>query len=165
LVVLVTQRGVGAELFGFQQVESIEAWLPIFLFAILFGLSMDYHVFLLSRIRERYDQVRNNTEAVVFGVRSTGRLITGAALIMVAVFGGFAAGDLVMFQEMGFGAGVAILLDATIVRSVLVPASMRLLGDWNWYLPSWLRWLPSLSMERTPGGTVAPAQTGVAGGD
>lgn len=147
LLVLVTQEGVGAGLFGFQQVESIEAWLPIFLFAVLFGLSMDYHVFLLSRIRERYDQTRDNTDAVVFGVRSTGRLITGAALIMVAVFAGFAAGDLVMFQEMGFGAGVAVLIDATIVRSILVPASMRLLGDWNWYLPSVLRWLPDMRVE------------------
>ena len=164
LLVLVTQKGVGAGLLGFQQVESIEAWLPIFLFAILFGLSMDYHVFLLSRIRERYDQTHDNTEAVVFGVRSTGRLITGAALIMVAVFAGFAAGDLVMFQEMGFGAGVAVLIDATIVRSILVPASMRLLGDWNWYLPNWLRWLPDvrvegraererLSLEGAPGGS------------
>jgi len=147
LLVLVTQEGVGAGLFGFQQVESIEAWLPIFLFAILFGLSMDYHVFLLSRIRERYDQTHDNTDAVVFGVRSTGRLITGAALIMVAVFGGFAAGDLVMFQEMGFGAGVAVLIDATIVRSILVPATMRLLGDWNWYLPPMLRWLPDVRVE------------------
>jgi len=147
LLVLVTQEGVGARLFGFQQVESIEAWLPIFLFAILFGLSMDYHVFLLSRIKERYDQTGDNSEAVRFGVRSTGRLITGAALIMVAVFAGFAAGDLVMFQEMGFGAGVAVLIDATIVRSILVPASMKLLGDWNWYLPSWLRWLPNLQVE------------------
>ena len=147
LLVLVTQEGVGAGLFGFQQVESVEAWLPIFLFAILFGLSMDYHVFLMSRIRERYDQTHDNTEAVVFGVRSTGRLITGAALIMVAVFGGFAAGDLVMFQEMGFGAGVAVLLDATIVRSILVPAAMRLLGDWNWYLPKVLRWLPDMRVE------------------
>jgi RND superfamily putative drug exporter len=155
LVVLVTQRGVGAELFGFQQVESIEAWLPIFLFAILFGLSMDYHVFLLSRIRERYDQVRNNTEAVVFGVRSTGRLITGAALIMVAVFGGFAAGDLVMFQQMGFGLAIAVLVDATIVRGVLLPATMRLLGDWNWYLPKSLNWLPRISIE-------APAHAAVA---
>jgi RND superfamily putative drug exporter len=147
LLVLVTQEGVGAGLFGFQQVESIEAWLPIFLFAILFGLSMDYHVFLLSRIRERYDQNHDNTEAVAFGIRSTGRLITGAALIMVAVFAGFAAGDLVMFQEMGFGAGVAVLLDATIVRSILVPSAMRLLGDWNWYLPSVLRWLPDVRVE------------------
>ncbi len=147
LLVLVTQKGVGAGLFGFQQVESIEAWLPIFLFAILFGLSMDYHVFLLSRIREHYDHSHDNTEAIVFGVRSTGRLITGAALIMVAVFGGFAAGDLVMFQQMGFGAGVAVLIDATIVRSILVPASMKLLGDWNWYLPRWLMWLPDVRVE------------------
>jgi RND superfamily putative drug exporter len=147
LLVLVTQEGVGAGLFGFQQVESIEAWLPIFLFAILFGLSMDYHVFLLSRIRERYDQTHDNTDAVVFGVRSTARLITGAALIMVAVFGGFASGRMVMFQEMGFGAAAAILIDATIVRSILVPASMKLLGDWNWYLPSWLQWLPDVRVE------------------
>ena len=147
LLVLVTQEGVGADIFGFQQVEAIEAWLPIFLFAILFGLSMDYHVFLLSRIKEHYDQTGDNTESVRFGLRSTGRLITGAALIMVAVFAGFASGDLVMFQEMGFGAGVAILLDATIVRSVLVPASMKLLGDWNWYLPSWLDWLPNVHIE------------------
>ncbi len=161
LLVLVTQEGVGAGLFGFQQVESIEAWLPIFLFAILFGLSMDYHVFLLSRIREHYDYTHDNTEAVVFGVRSTGRLITGAALIMVAVFGGFAAGNLVMFQEMGFGAGVAVLIDATIVRSILVPASMRLLGDWNWYLPGWLHWLPDVRVE-TP--AAAPAAQPMAGG-
>jgi RND superfamily putative drug exporter len=165
LLVLVTQQGVGAGLLGFQQVEKIEAWLPIFLFAILFGLSMDYHVFLLSRIRERYDQTKDNTEAVVFGVRSTGRLITGAALIMVAVFGGFAAGDLVMFQEMGFGAGVAVLIDATIVRSILVPASMRLLGDWNWYLPSWLQWLPKLNVEGSalqhpPAAAASPAGGG-----
>jgi RND superfamily putative drug exporter len=162
LLVLVTQEGVGAGLFGFQQVEAIEAWLPIFLFAILFGLSMDYHVFLLSRIRERYDQTHDNTDAVVFGVRSTGRLITGAALIMVAVFGGFAAGDLVMFQQMGFGAGVAVLIDATLVRSILVPASMRLLGDWNWYLPSALRWLPDVRVEA---GTTRPATAGALGGD
>jgi RND superfamily putative drug exporter len=147
LLVLVTQKGFATSLLGFQQVESIEAWLPIFLFAILFGLSMDYHVFLLSRIRERYDQTHDNSESIVFGVRSTGRLITGAALIMVAVFAGFAAGDLVMFQQMGFGAGVAVLIDATVVRSVLVPASMKLLGDWNWYLPHWLRWLPDIRVE------------------
>jgi RND superfamily putative drug exporter len=163
LLVLVTQEGVGAGLFGFQQVEKIEAWLPIFLFAILFGLSMDYHVFLLSRIKERYDMTKSNEESVVFGVRSTGRLITGAALIMVAVFGGFAAGDLVMFQEMGFGAGVAVLIDATIVRSILVPASMKLLGDWNWYLPKALQWIPNISIEGIPTAT-QPAAQPVAGG-
>ena len=138
---------MGNEVFGFQQAETIEAWLPIFLFAVLFGLSMDYHVFLLSRIRERFDQTGDNTESVAFGIRSTGRLITGAALIMVAVFWGFAAGDLVGLQQMGFGLGLAVLLDATIVRMVLVPASMRLLGSTNWYLPPVLRWLPDLRVE------------------
>ncbi len=147
LLVLVFQKGIGAELLGFQQVEAIEAWLPLFLFSVLFGLSMDYHVFLLSRIRERYDQTGDTRGAIAFGVASTGRIITGAALIMVAVFGGFAAGELVMFQQMGFGLGVAVLLDATIVRSVLVPATMRLLGDRNWYLPRKLEWLPDLRVE------------------
>jgi RND superfamily putative drug exporter len=147
LIVLVFQKGWLVGLFGFQQTETVEAWIPLFLFSVLFGLSMDYHVFLLSRIRERYDQTGDNTEAVRFGVGSTARIITGAALIMVAVFGGFAAGELVMFQQMGFGLGVAVLLDATIIRSVLVPATMRLLGRWNWYLPSRLEWLPGLRVE------------------
>ncbi len=147
LIVLVSQHGVGAELLGFRQVESVDAWIPLFMFAVLFGLSMDYHVFLLSRIRERFGQTRRNTESVAFGLRSTGALITGAAAIMIAVFGGFAAGDLVMFQQFGFGLAVAVFLDATLVRSVLVPASMRLLGAWNWYLPSFLRWLPEVRIE------------------
>jgi putative drug exporter of the RND superfamily len=147
LLVLVFQEGIGAGLFGFEQVETIEAWIPLFLFTVLFGLSMDYHVFLLSRIRERYDQTGDNTGSIAFGVATTARIITGAALIMVAVFGGFAAGQLVMFQQMGFGLGVAVLLDATIVRSVLVPATMRLLGDRNWYLPRRLEWLPDLRIE------------------
>ena len=161
LIVLVFQKGFLAGTLGFQQVEAIESWLPLFLFAILFGLSMDYHVFLLSRIRERYDQVGNNTEAVAFGVRSTGRLITGAALIMVAVFGGFAIGDLVMMQQMGFGLGVAVFLDATIIRSVLVPSSMKLLGKWNWYLPPVLNWLPRIGIE---GHTVPVLEPEAAGG-
>ena len=147
ILVLIFQKGWAKDAFGFQQAETIEAWLPIFLFAVLFGLSMDYHVFLLSRVRERFDQTRDNTESVAFGIRSTGRLITGAALIMVAVFWGFAAGDLVGLQQMGFGLGLAVLLDATIVRMVLVPASMRLLGSWNWYLPPVLWWLPDLRVE------------------
>jgi RND superfamily putative drug exporter len=150
LIVIVFQEGFLSSITGFQQVEAIESWLPLFLFAILFGLSMDYHVFLLSRIRERYDQIHDNAESVAFGVRSTGRLITGAALIMVAVFGGFAIGDLVMMQQMGFGLGVSVLIDATIIRSVLVPASMKLLGDWNWYLPPVLNWLPHLGIEGAP---------------
>jgi uncharacterized membrane protein YdfJ with MMPL/SSD domain len=154
LVVAFFQQGVGpawvkdvASFLGFGQVESIEAWLPLFLFSVLFGLSMDYHVFLLSRIKERWDQTADNTESVAYGLRSTGGLITGAAAIMVAVFTGFAAGRLVSFQQMGFGLAVAVLLDATIVRTVLVPASMRLLGRWNWYLPSWLEWIPNVSVE------------------
>ncbi len=158
LIVLVFQKGFLNEVFGFQQVESIEFWLPLFLFAILFGLSMDYHVFLLSRIRERFDQTGNNTEAVAFGVRSTGRLITGAALIMVAVFGGFAMGDLVMMQQMGFGLAVAVFLDATVIRSVLVPASMKLLGDRNWYLPPVLSWLPRLGVEEQESAPVPEGQ-------
>ena len=147
LIVLVSQKGVGAGLLGFQQVEVIEAWLPLFLFSVLFGLSMDYHVFLLSRIREHFDLTGDNTESVGYGLRTTAGIITGAALIMVAVFGGFAAGRMVAFQQMGFGLAVAVLIDATIVRSVLVPASMKLLGERNWYLPSWLQWLPDLGVE------------------
>lgn len=147
LIVLVFQEGIGASLFGFQQVPVIEAWIPIFLFSVLFGLSMDYHVFLLGRIRENYVITGDNSASVATGLRSTGRIITGAALIMVAVFGGFASGQLVMFQQMGFGLAVSVLLDATIVRSVLVPASMKLLGDWNWYLPRWLQWLPEVHVE------------------
>ncbi len=151
MLVLVFQHGVGAGLLGFQESPIIQAWIPLFLFAILFGLSMDYHVFLLSRIREAYDKGATNDDAVAFGVRSTAGLITGAALIMVAVFSGFAAGELVPLQQMGFGLAVAVLLDATIVRVVLVPASMKLLGDRNWYLPSFLDWLPDLRVEGGPG--------------
>jgi len=147
LLVLVFQYGVGAGLLGFQEVDTIEAWVPLFLFSVLFGLSMDYQVFLLSRIQESYRQTRDTTDAVTFGVASTARIITGAALIIVAVFSGFARGDLVMFQQMGFGVAVALLIDATIIRSVLLPSAMRLLGEANWYLPSWLEWLPRLDVE------------------
>ena len=147
LLVLVFQKGVGTDLLGFQHAEVIDVWIPLFLFAILFGLSMDYHVFLLSRIRERYDQTRDNAEAVAYGLRSTAGLITGAALIMVAVFGAFASGETIINQQVGFGLSVAILLDATLVRSVLVPATMEMLGARNWYLPSWLNWLPDLRVE------------------
>ena len=111
---------------------------------------MDYHVFLLSRIRERFDQTGDNRESVAFGVRSTAGIITGAAAIMVAVFSGFAMGDLVDLQQVGFGLALAVLLDATIIRSVLVPASMALLGDLNWYLPKWLEWLPDVRVEAGP---------------
>ena len=157
MVVLVFQKGVGSSLFGFQEVPVIESWIPLFLFAILFGLSMDYHVFLLSRIKERYDETHDNSGSVVYGLHSTASIITGAALIMVAVFGGFALGPLSMFQQMGFGLAVAVILDATIVRMVLVPASMELLGDKNWYFPGWLEWLPKISIEGSREDEVAPA--------
>ena len=146
-MVLVFQQGLGADLLGFKQTPVIEHWLPLFLFSILFGLSMDYHVFLLSRIKEHYDQTGDNKASVAFGLRSTAGIITGAALIMVGVFGGFAIGDMSMFQQMGFGLAAAVIIDATLVRSVLVPASMVLLGDKNWYFPSWLEWLPRLDVE------------------
>jgi uncharacterized membrane protein YdfJ with MMPL/SSD domain len=149
LLVLVFQEGVGNELLGFPQVDTIEAWVPLFLFAVLFGLSMDYHVFLLSRIRERFRQTCDNNDAIAHGVGSTARIITGAALIIIAVFSGFARGELVMFQQMGYGVAIALLLDATVVRLVLVPAAMELLGERNWYLPSWLRWLPDAHIEGT----------------
>jgi putative drug exporter of the RND superfamily len=144
LLVLVFQKGYGADLLGFQQTPMVEAWAPIFLFYVLFGLSMDCHVFLLSRIRVFYDRTGNNTESVANGLQATAKIITGAALIMVAVFPGFAAGRLATFQQMGFGLAVAVFLDATVIRSVLVPSSMALLGKHNWHFPAWLSWLPDL---------------------
>jgi RND superfamily putative drug exporter len=117
------------------------------LFALLFGLSMDYQVFLLSRIKERFDQTGDTREAVGYGVGRTAGIITGAAAIMVCVFGGMATGEMVVFQQMGFGLAVAILIDATVVRTIVVPATMELLGDRNWYLPRWLEWLPNVSIE------------------
>jgi RND superfamily putative drug exporter len=151
-VTLVFQKGVGIGFFNaigfqFKQADAIEAWLPLFLFSVLFGLSMDYHVFLLTRIREHYDKTHNNRESVAYGLRTTAGIITGAALIMVAVFTGFAAGRLGPLQQMGFGLAVAVFMDATIVRTLLVPAGMRLLGDLNWYLPTWLEWLPKVNVE------------------
>jgi RND superfamily putative drug exporter len=151
-ITLVFQKGVGIGIFNaigfnFHQSPAVEAWLPLFLFSVLFGLSMDYEVFLLSRIREEYDKTHDNTEAVAYGLRTTAGIITGAAIIMVCVFTAFASGRLGPLQQMGFGLAVAVFMDATIVRVLLVPASMRLLGDWNWYLPKWLDWLPQLHME------------------
>ena len=164
LLVLVTQEGHGAGLFGFQVVPTVEAWIPLFLFSVLFGLSMDYQVFLLSRIRERYDQRGDSREAVAYGITSTARLITGAALIMVAVFAGFAAGQLVMFQQMGFGLGVAILIDATLVRTVLMPAWMEMLGDRNWYMPKFLDWLPDFRVEPPSAPAPRTGRPGITGG-
>jgi RND superfamily putative drug exporter len=157
LLVLVFQHGVGADLLGFRQVDRIEAWVPLFLFSVLFGLSMDYQVFLLSRVRERYDQTRDTRDAVGWGVASTARIITGAALIIVAVFSGFARGELVMFQQMGFGVAASLLIDATIIRSIVLPSLLALLGDRSWYLPGWLEWIPHLEVEGHAAPEAAPA--------
>jgi RND superfamily putative drug exporter len=157
MLVLVFQKGIGHQLFGFQQTETIASWVPIFLFCILFGLSMDYHVFLLSRIQEHYDRTDKSREAVAVGLKATSRIITGAALIMVVVFATFASGNLVVLQQVGFGLAVAVLLDATLIRSVLVPASMALLGKISWYLPRALRrFLPRIRLEGRQGAPVRP---------
>jgi uncharacterized membrane protein YdfJ with MMPL/SSD domain len=146
IIVLVFQDGIGAGVLGFQAIDKFEAWVPIFLFCMLFGLSMDYNVFLLSRIREHFDQTGDNTESVAVGLSSTGSIITGAAFIMIAILGALAAGELVMFQQLGFGMAVAVFLDAAVVRCILVPSVMRLLGKRNWYLPKWLGWLPQVRL-------------------
>jgi RND superfamily putative drug exporter len=148
LLTLVFLYGDAASLFGFQHTHVIDAWVPLFLFSVLFGLSMDYQVFLMSRIKERYDQSGSTHAALTGGVASTARIITGAAVIIVVVFAGFAAGKLVMFQQMGFGVAVALLLDATIIRSVVLPSMLGLLDRHSWYLPRWLEWLPHVEVER-----------------
>jgi uncharacterized membrane protein YdfJ with MMPL/SSD domain len=148
LLTLVFLDGKGASLFGFQHTHVIDAWVPLFLFSVLFGLSMDYQVFLMSRIKERYDESGSTRDAVVGGVSSTARIITGAAVIIVVVFAGFAAGKLVMFEQMGFGVAVALLLDATVIRSVVLPSALALLDRRSWYLPRWLEWLPHVEVER-----------------
>ncbi|MDE0572511.1 MMPL family transporter [Demequina sp. B12] len=147
MLVAVFQFGWGASLFGFPQVDGIAPWIPLLLFAVLFGLSMDYHVFLLSRIKEKHDSGAHTRESVAYGLAHTGSLITGAALIMVAVFAGFALSDLAEFAQMGFGLAAAVIIDATVVRSILVPAVMTMLGKHNWYLPGWLQWLPHVTIE------------------
>jgi RND superfamily putative drug exporter len=159
LLVLVFQKGIGADLGLFEESPIIDAWIPLFMFSVLFGLSMDYHVFLISRIRERFDETGDNDDAVEYGLRSTAGLITGAALIMVAVFSGFASGKAISNQQVGFGLAAAVLIDATLIRSILVPASMKLLGEWNWYLPKWLEWLPDVRIEaeETAGAPEPPA--------
>ncbi len=152
LLTLVFLHGDGAAFLGFERVHAIDAWVPLFLFSVLFGLSMDYQVFLMSRIKERYDRSGDTREAVVGGVASTARIITGAALIIVAVFAGFARGQLAQFQEMGFGVAVALLLDATLIRSVVLPSVLVLLDERSWYLPSWLGWLPHVEVEEAAAG-------------
>ena len=158
LLTLVFIHGVGAGLLGFQHVASIDAWVPLFLFSILFGLSMDYQVFLMSRIKEQYDQTGSTRDAVASGIATTARIITGAALIVIVVFTGFARGDLVMFQQMGFGVAVALALDATLIRSVVLPSALSLLDKRSWYLPHWLDWLPHVEVEPPIVSTAASEQ-------
>jgi putative drug exporter of the RND superfamily len=148
VVVAVFQWGWGASLIGVGREAPVEAWAPVFIFAVVFGLSMDYEVFLLSRIREEYDRTGDNASAVADGLALTARVITAAALIMFFVFGSFVLGPEVALKLMGLGLAVAVLIDATVVRMVLVPATMELLGDWNWWLPKWLdRILPRVHVE------------------
>jgi RND superfamily putative drug exporter len=142
ILVLVFQHGWGKQILGFEATGGIDPFLPILLFVILFGLSMDYHVFILSRIREAYDRGMSTEESISFGIKSTAGVVTSAAIVMVGVFAIFATLQAMIFKQFGVGLAAAILIDATIVRAILLPASMKLLGDWNWYLPKWLEWLP-----------------------
>ena len=148
ILTLVFQDGHGESLLGFQSLGGITSWLPLFLFVILFGLSMDYHVFILSRIREAVDAGMSTDRAVAHGIKQTAGVVTSAAIVMVAVFGIFATLSSMEFKQMGVGLAAAILIDATIVRAVLLPATMKLLGDWNWYLPRKLSWLPQIAHEQ-----------------
>ena len=149
LLVAVFQWGWGENLLGFESTGAIIPGLPLFMFVVLFGLSMDYHVFILTRVREAYDRGLSNAEAVAHGIKSTAAVVTAAAFVMVAVFSIFLTLSSVSAKQFGFGLAAAILIDATIVRAVLLPATMKLFGDWNWYLPSWLQWLPRLEHERS----------------
>ena len=161
VLVLVFQHGYGKSLFGFSSTAGIDPVVPLLLFVILFGLSMDYHVLVLGRIRETFDRGAKMDEAISHGIKSTAGVVTSAAIVMVAVFAVFIALSMLMFKQFGVGLAAAILIDATIVRAILLPASMKLLGEWNWYLPTWLEWLPHLehggSAERVEAPpTVAP---------
>jgi uncharacterized membrane protein YdfJ with MMPL/SSD domain len=145
ILVAVFQHGWGASLLGVEPNGAIVSWLPLFLFVVLFGLSMDYHVFILSRVKELVDGGQRTDDAVAGAIKATAGTVTSAAIVMVAVFAIFATQRTVDIKQLGIGLAVAVLLDATIIRAVLLPATMALLGDWNWYLPRWLRWLPALS--------------------
>jgi uncharacterized membrane protein YdfJ with MMPL/SSD domain len=164
VLVAVFQYGWGESILNFQSNGGIASWLPIFMFVILFGLSMDYHVFILSRVRESYDRGLRTEDAVAHGIKTTAGVVTSAAVVMVGAFAIFATLPIIDMKEMGVGLAAAVLIDATIVRAVLLPATMKLLGDWNWYLPRWLEWLPRLEHEpepepeRAPEAVPAPAQ-------
>jgi len=164
---LIFQDGHGERVLGFQSIGGVVSWLPLFLFVILFGLSMDYHVFIVSRIREVYDRGWSTPDAVTHAIRSTAGVVTSAAVVMVAVFSIFATLSSVIFKQVGVALAIAVLLDATIVRAVLLPSVMKLLGDRNWYLPRWLEWVPQVRPEQPPSLPPAPAtpDVDVPGGD
>ena len=142
VLVWIFQEGHLQSVLGFKSNGAIVSWMPLFLFVVLFGLSMDYHVFILTRIREAFDRGRPTEDAVSHGIKSTAGVVTSAAVVMISVFAIFATLSLLIFKELGIGLAVAVLIDATIIRGVLLPAAMKLLGDWNWYLPKWLEWMP-----------------------
>ncbi|MHB9112769.1 MAG: MMPL family transporter [Thermoleophilia bacterium] len=147
VLVAVFQWGWGGSLLGLGTTGPVESFLPMMLFAILFGLSMDYEVFLLSRIKEEYDRTGDNNLAIVRGLSLTARVITAAAAIMITVFGSFVLGDQRIIKEFGFGLAVAVLIDASIVRLILVPSTMEILGKANWWFPRWLHWLPEIHVD------------------
>jgi uncharacterized membrane protein YdfJ with MMPL/SSD domain len=157
VLVIVFQHGFAQELLGFGTTDGIDPVVPLLLFVILFGLSMDYHVLILGRIREAYDQGASMDDAISYGIKRTAGVVTSAAIVMVGVFSIFAVLSMLMFKQFGVGLATAILIDATIVRAVLLPASMKLLGDWNWYLPSWLQWLPQRGETPEPAPDATPA--------
>jgi putative drug exporter of the RND superfamily len=150
VLVALFQWGWGENLLDFHSNGGITPWLPMFLFVILFGLSMDYHVFILSRVREAYDRGMSNEDAVAYGIKSTAGVVTSAATVMVGTFLVFAILPVIDMKEMGVGLAAAVLIDATLIRAVLLPATMKLLGERNWYLPTWLGWLPRLEHEVAP---------------
>jgi len=154
VLVLVFQHGIGKGILDFSYTGGVTAFIPMFLFVILFGLSMDYHVFILSRVRESYDEGRSTEDAIAHGVKVTAGVVTSAALVMVCVFAVFGTLQILFLKQFGVGLAAAILIDATIIRAILLPASMKLLGEWNWYLPKWLEWIPHLEHE----GKVEPVE-------
>jgi uncharacterized membrane protein YdfJ with MMPL/SSD domain len=162
VLVLVFQNGNLESLLGFTSNGGVTNWLPLFLFVVLFGLSMDYHIFILSRVRELYLRGMPTEEAVQRGISTTAGTVTAAAIVMVGVFLVFVTLDFLDFKQLGLGLAVAVLIDATIIRGVLLPASMRVLGDWNWYLPSWLEWLPHVGADDDAAPPLEPPESGPA---
>jgi RND superfamily putative drug exporter len=158
VLVLVFQHGIGKGILNFSYTEGVAGFIPVFLFVILFGLSMDYHVFILSRVREGYDEGRTAADAVAHGVKVSAGVVTSAAIVMVFVFAIFGTLQILFLKQFGVGLAAAILIDATIIRAVLLPATLKLLGDWTWYLPRWLEWLPRVEHEKAPEAPPVPAR-------